>query len=38
MLAMMEGAFQLSSATRDVMPLGYAADAAMNYVSSAVSP
>lgn len=31
LVALMEGAFQLSSATRDVMPVGYAADAAMAF-------
>lgn len=36
-LAMMEGAFQLSSATHAVMPTGYAADAAKGFVRMSIA-
>lgn len=37
LVAMMEGAFQLSSAAAGVMPVGYAADAAMGFASLSIA-
>ena len=37
MVALMEGAFQLSSAAAGVMPAGYAADAAMSLASLSIA-
>ena len=37
LVAMMEGAFQLSSAAAGVMPAGYAADAAMSFASLSIA-
>jgi TetR/AcrR family transcriptional repressor of bet genes len=38
LLALIEGAYQLASGAGEVMPTGYAADAALRYALSAIAP